>query len=203
MKKTLLILKLSLVFTHAFSQEKSTEKKAYGEFFSPTLEIGYVRNPSKSLSDGLMIKTSIEYRLKQVNDFFFRANYDTYDVKYNLENLNNLSNIVKGTAYFSDLMAGVGYRFGKQKNRFTLLVQPGVKFYDFPVATNENNIITINQAGKSLFVNRITAGYEYYINSKSAFTIDVFGNMVGKKVDFWNEKRGAFGLSIGFTTAIM
>lgn len=202
MKKNLLLILSFLIVANCFSQ--SDEKNNLGErIFLPSLEIGYISENSKLLSDGLLVKTSLEYRFSNPSGFFLRINYDTYDTSYELINLDNLSNVVKGTASFSDLIVGGGYRWSLKDNfRLFLLLQPGVKFYDFPTATLEGNTVLISQDGKSIFTSRTTFGLEYYINSKSAIIFDIFQSQIWDKRDFWQSNTGAYGLSVGFITAL-
>ncbi len=173
------------------------------KIFLPSLEIGYIHSNSDLLSYGLLIKTSIEYRLNRMEGFFFRLNYDTYDTSYELRNIDNLTNVVKGTAFFSDLILGGGYRTALKENVCLFLTfQPGVKFYDFPTAIEDNNTIIFNQDNRSIFTTRATLGGEYYINAKSAVSFDLFQNQIWKKEDFWANHRAAFGISLGFITAL-
>lgn len=195
---TLLFLLLSLA---SFSQE--TADGVGDHIFLPSLEVGYVVPNSEFLSGGLLIKTSIEYRINNPEGLFFRLNYDTYDTSYELQNLDNLTNVVEGTAFFSDLLFGAGYRIGLEKKfRSFIMVQPGYKFYNFPSASLENNVVQISQGRSSILTSRVTLGLEYYINPKSAVTVDLFQNQVWNKQDFWSEHTAAYGLSLGFITAL-
>ncbi len=204
MKKCLFIIVLGLLQVVCYSQTDTKAKHNIGEqIFLPALEIGYVHNISDILSGGLILKTSIEYRLRNNNDVFFRLNYDTYDAEYRLQNLNGLTNIVNGTVLFSDLLLGGGYRFGETKYRYFLMLQPGIKFYNYPQATQSASDINIRQESRNVLTSRFTFGFEYYLNEKSAFSIDLFQNQVWVKKDFWNEQGSGIGLSIGFTTALL
>lgn len=201
MKNYLLLVLCYSILNVIYSQSDST---SIGEkIFLPSLEIGYIHSNSEFLSDGLLIKTSLEYRLGNRKGLLFRLNYDTYDTNYELENIDNLTNVVNGTAFFSDLILGGGYRLNIDGNLcFLFIFQPGVKFYDFPVATQEGNAITIGQDNRSIFTSRSTLGLEYYLNNKSAISFDLFHNQVWDSVDFWINHRAGFGISLGFITAL-
>ncbi len=202
--QTKLLFLLSFLCLGRCLAQSDTSQASFGEkFFLPSLEIGYIGTNSDLLSGGLLIKTSIEYRASNPSGFFIRLNYDTYSTSYELSNLDNLSNVVKGTASFSDLILGGGYRQSVGDNlRVFLLLQPGVKFYDFPIAATTGTTILIDQDNKSIFTSRTSLGAEYYINRKSAISFDVFYNQVWSKQDFWTENTAAYGLSVGFITAL-
>lgn len=202
-----LLLILCFVFTlKGFSQadEESSDKNSFGEkLFLPSLEMAYINNNSKFLSDGILIKTSLEYRFSNPTDFFLRLSYDTYSANFEFRDILNFSNVVEGTASFSDLILGVGYREGLgEKIRAFVVVQGGFKFYDFPTAIVDSNSIEIGLDGRNTFTTRVTAGIEYYINNKSAITLDIFQNEAWTDEDFWEDKSGAWGISVGFITAL-
>jgi len=202
--KPLLLSIFCIVFNCSINAQSPSNdsSSAMERIFLPALEIGYVHNNSTDLLNGIMIKTSIEYRLSNVKGIFFRLNYDTYDVRYQLSSLNGLTNIVEGTAFFSDLITGAGFRLGTEKWRFFLLTQGGVKFYDYPNARPIENGLAIEMGNKSAPILRLTVGSEYYINSKTAVTFDFFYGNVFSNEHFWNSGNGIIGASIGFTTAL-
>lgn len=181
-------------------------KKAAGYLakhtFTPALEIGYVVNDSKELLNGVMFKGAVEYRFDNMRGPLLRGNYDTYDAKFRLNQLNNITNITKGTAFFSDLLLGGGYRVGGVKQRAFAILQGGIKFYDFPKAHQTPAGIDIELENQTLFTGRLTLGYEYYINLRSAFTLEAMHGQVFRRVHFWQERGGSWALSIGFTTAL-
>ena len=55
------------------------------------------------------MKTSLEYRFTNNNDWFFRFNYDNSDANYDF-NFEDFSNVLEGKTRFSDLLFGLGYR---------------------------------------------------------------------------------------------
>ena len=183
-------------------QEKPVDEKAFGrQIFLPSIEMGYAGSSASALSGGLITKTSIEFRLRNNNDIFARINYDIINSEYTLENVNT-TNIIKGKASFNDLLAGIGYRFGDEKFRCFLMVQPGVRFYNYPIALQQGNEITIDQSGNNIFMTRATVGLEYYFDAKTAISFDVFQNQIWEARDFWNDRGDSYGLSIGVITSL-
>jgi hypothetical protein len=170
--------------------------------FTPAIEIGYVVNDSKQLLNGVMFKGAVEYRFINTHGPLIRGNYDTYDAKYQLSNLNGTTNILKGTAFFSDWLLGGGYRVGNFKQRCFGLIQGGYKFYDFPRASPSPGAIDITLENKTVFTGRLTLGYEYYLNIRSAFTLEAMHGHVFERVHFWEQRGGSWALSLGFTTAL-
>ncbi|WKN43066.1 hypothetical protein [Tunicatimonas pelagia] len=83
-----------------------------------------------------------------------------------------------------------------------MLLQSGVKFYDYPVATQSDSITSINQDGRRIFTTRATFGAEYYLDDKRAFSIDLFQNQIWQERDFWDDKKAAWGVSVGFITSL-
>ena len=82
------------------------------------------------------------------------------------------------------------------------MIQPGLKYYNFPELVINNTTLNIEQGKKSIFSTRLTLGFEYYINDKSAVSIDLLQSQVYEKLDFWEDSGSAVGFSIGFITAL-
>jgi hypothetical protein len=205
MKHSLLIFAFSCSTLLISAQTDSIcdSKTPIERFFLPALEIGYVHNTSNQLLDGMVMKTSLEYRLSNIRGWFFRANYDTYDVRFSLEEVNGLTNVIKGTAFFWDLVGGAGYRTGNQRWRGFLLAQGGVKYYDFPTQeSSDNNTISISMDGKRAGIMRLTLGCEYYINSKTAFTVESSLGHIFSNQHFWQSGNQILGLAVGITTSM-
>jgi hypothetical protein len=178
--------------------------KFFGErIFSPSLEVGFIDYKTSELSSSIVFKSSVEFRFHNNSDFFLRANYDTYNSKYTIDNAGNFGNILKGTAFFSDVLLGVGYRHGTNNHRFFGLLQPGIKFFDYPTATQNQQVIEVNQTRRRIFNGRLSLGYEYYINEKSALTLEVFHGNTFQNTYFWRQSGASNGLSIGFVTALL
>ena len=201
LKFSFLFLLMSIGFC-IHGQEKPVDEKAFGrQIFLPSIEMGYAGSSASALSGGLITKTSIEFRLRNNNDIFARINYDIINSEYTLENVNT-TNIIKGKASFNDLLAGIGYRFGDEKFRCFLMVQPGVRLYNYPIALQQGNEITIDQSGNNIFMTRATVGLEYYFDAKTAISFDVFQNQIWEARDFWNDRGDSYGLSIGVITSL-
>lgn len=158
-------------------------------------------NSSDLLSGGLLTKTSLEYRIRNNNDVFFRLNYDAIDARYEIET-NGISNVVEGKVGFSDLIGGMGYRFGDNDFRIFVLAQAGVRFYTFPVLENRDSILVAREESRNLFTTRFTLGLEYYIDQKTAFTVELAQGQMWKRADFWQDGTGSFGITAGVVTTI-
>ncbi|HAA15910.1 MAG TPA: hypothetical protein DCE41_31045 [Cytophagales bacterium] len=201
---------LTLFFTllpvlSSFAQQDSTEtfeEKVGRQIFLPSLQIGYIFNQANNLTSGIIINTSLEYRVRNNNDIFFRANYDTYNSDYIITPGNALTNVIEGTASFTDLLIGSGYRFGDSQYRIYLMAQAGVKLYNFPEFVQENNTISIVQGQRNIFSTRATVGFEYYINEKSAFSLDILQSQVWRSQDFWIDNGSALGFTLGYITSL-
>ena len=194
-----LMLSLSAIAQNA---EEEDRPNIGGQIFLPSIEIGYLSNSANSLSGGVITKTSIEYRVRNNNDVFFRINYDNYNANYTLTSDNSLTNIITGTAAFTDLLFGAGYRFGDNQFRYFIMLQSGLKYYKFPEFVQNSTVINIEQRKRNIFSTRITLGLEYYINEKSAISFDLLQSQVWKERDFWSNSGSAIGFSIGFITAL-
>jgi hypothetical protein len=204
MKQTLLGIFWMLCSLHATAQTSDSlaADAITHRIFLPSLDVGYLLHSSPQLGNAVIIKASIEYRQSNIEDFFVRLNYDTYNARYNISNANGTTNILVGRVFFSDLLGGPGYRLGDHRHRFEVLVQGGVKFYDYPQALINNNVIEITQENKSVPTGRLSLGYEYYLNSKSAFTLELMYGRVFRQVDFWQFGPHFYGASVGFVTSI-
>lgn len=203
MKKPLLLLALISFNLILLGQSDDEELEKIGsQIFLPSVEIGYMFNHSDDLGGGFLTKTSLEYRIRNNNDLFFRLNYDKFDAEYNLNSDNNLTPVIKGTAVFSDILGGVGYREGDAKFRGFLLLQAGSRLYNFPVLVEEDDSIIIEQAQENIFTSRITVGAEYYLNEKSAFVLDVFHGQIWENRDWWSDSGMSYGASLGFITTL-
>ncbi len=199
----ILFLAASMVgFTQSDTQEEP--RQTFGEqVFLPSIEIGYMHELADELGGGVLLKTSIEYRVRNNNDIFFRINYDTYNADYELDPENGITNVIKGTAHFTDLLFGAGYRFGDNKWRCFIMVQPGIKYYNFPEPVITNTAINIEQGKSRTFCTRATLGFEYYITEKSAISLDFLQGQVWDETAFWKDSGSAIGFSVGFITSLM
>jgi hypothetical protein len=186
-----------------FSQSDTTDESAFGrQIFLPSLEAGYMFQVPDNLSGGIILKTSIEYRFRNNNDVFIRANYDNYNSEYEFSSVISPTNVLKGTASFSDLIIGAGYRFGETKHRLFFLAQGGVKFYNYSTASIDGGSIVIDQSQNEIFTTRFSIGYEYYFTEKSAVNIDLMHGQVWSEEDFWIDDGTSFGVSVGFITSL-
>ena len=197
---TLLLLALS---AQAQNDAEKPANTFWSRIFLPSIDIGY-QVPNSDLIDGsVRIGTSIEYRIRNNNDFFLRLNYDTYSARYSLLNGNSTTNTIEGTAQFQDILFGPGYRLGDNTFRLMFAAMPGIKLYEFPTATVDGQNVEVRQEGKSTFTTVFMSTLEYYFDEKSALTLTLYQNQVWKKTDFWDDGASAVGFSIGFITSLM
>lgn len=192
---------LVLVSICSFGQTNDDKKGIRYRIFLPSLEIGYVDYGAKELSGGIMVKTGIEYRLKTQDAFYFRLNYDNRDSKY-ITQPSGLSNVVEGKVRFSDLIAGVGYRFGKDKLQFIVLAQGGTSFYTVPSFELNGGVLSLRNRSKNVPISRVTLGMEYYLDANSAITLEILQSQFWNKEDFWMDNQSAWGISLGVTATL-
>lgn len=201
-KKTFLTLSL-LVLLSLQSFGQTEEEKLKGiryKIFLPSLEVGYVTYGAAELGGGVMIKTAIEYRLKTKNSLYFRLNYDNRDAKYKVQPT-GLTNVIEGKVQFSDLIGGIGYRFGKDV-QFIALLQAGTSFYTIPSFELVNNVLSLRNLNRNVPISRVTLGVEFYLDNNSAITLEVLQSQFWNKEDFWKDNQSAWGISLGFTATL-
>ena len=196
---------LLLLGSIAVAQDEGAEKtnNFWSRIFLPSIDIGYQVPNSDLIEGSVRIGTSLEYRVRNNNDFFIRANYDTYGVNYSLPNNNNTTNTLEGTIQFTDIVVGPGYRLGDNTFRLMFSAMPGIKLYEFPTASLADQTITVRSSAKSIFTTIFLSTLEYYIDEKSAVTFSLYQNQVWRKIDFWEDGGSAVGFSIGFITSLL
>lgn len=189
----------------AFAQEVASDSQEsfWGRIFLPSIDVGYQVPNSDLIGGSVRFGTSVEYRLRNNNDFFVRVSYDTYGAQYNLSRSNNTTNNIEGKVQFTDVLIAPGYRFGDKKYRMLFSVMPGIKLYEFPVASLNGQQILVSQKGRSIFTTSFLTVLEYYFDEKSALTLSLFQNQVWRKTDFWEDGGSAFGFSVGFITSLL
>ena len=182
--------------------QDASDEGFWSRIFLPSIDAGYQIPNSDLIEGSVRIGTSIEYRVRNNNDFFIRLNYDTYGARYQLAQDNSTTNSIEGTVQFTDVLLAPGYRFGDRTYRIMFSLMPGIKLYDFPTATEADGVISVKQKGKSIFTTVALTTLEYYLDDKSALTFSLFQNQVWKKVDFWEDGGSAVGFTIGFITSL-
>ena len=206
MKNVFILMVCCSIFNFCANAQKNSGQVSdnfWSRIFLPSIDIGYQVPNSELISGAVKIGTSIEYRVKNNNDFFIRVNYDTYNSRYTLANNNNTTNTLEGTVQFSDLLIGPGYRLGDNTFRLMFAFMPGIKLYEFPTATVNGQQVIVSQDAKSTFTTLALSTLEYYIDEKSALTFSLYQNQVWNGVDFWQDGRSAIGFSIGFITSLL
>jgi len=200
MSKIITISLILLVVCTAQGQEE--KKSTFGSrLFLPSLEVGYVGYGSNMLKGGLLTKFGIEYRFRNNNDIFLRLNYDNRDASYKLQEP-ALTNVVEGKVGFSDLIFGLGYRFGDNTFRMFGLLQAGQMYYSYPEFEQQGNTIVIREPNRTMVITRATLGFEYYLDEKTAITLEFLQSAFWKQQDFWEDHQGSFGFSVGVITSL-
>lgn len=187
---------ISTIFT-AQAQVKTPDKIAE-RFFMPAIQMGYINHNSESISSGLIIQTSLDYRTKR--GVLLRLNYDDFSGRLNL----NYSNNQKYSARIpiSEFIGGVGYRLTKQRNSYFLIIQSGIRFYENPIIENSNGNLNIEQKDATIGTVRYTFGYEYELFENIFLNSEIFLGHFYNSKDFWNNKKPYFGITLGISARL-
>lgn len=185
----------------AFAQESDTVDVVTNRLFMPSIQMGYINQLSDELAGGLLIQTSLEYRIP--NQVFIRLNYDDFDADFEIVDPLDIPGTVSGKVSFSELLLGVGYRIKKNNSNFVFIAQPGLRFYGFPLIVNsDNNNISIDIENRAALVGRYTFGYEYEVFPMAFLVLELFTSSAWESADYWSENRWAWGFSLGIATTI-
>lgn len=198
-----LLLLSSMGGVHAQTAEDTTFNRIAGRIFLPSFDLGVQFSGSKLIGNSLVAKTSIEYRFKNNDDFFVRLSLDTYGAQYNLRAINNTTNNIEGTVQFSDFLLAPGYRLGDEEVRLIVSAMSGIKTYEYPTVSLDGNSILVRQKSRSIFTSTFLLAGELYFDEKSAVTLTLHYNQVWRNIDFWEDNGGAFGITLGFITALL
>ena len=188
---------------HAQADSTKTKRSFASRIFQPSLDVGYLHPNSGLLGGAMTTRTSLEYRIRNNNDLFVRLGYDTYGSRYKLPVSTSTTNTIEGTVNVQDVFLAPGYRFGDRTFRITISLMPGMKFYEFPVATVEGQSIALSNKSRRIFTSSVMSSLEFYFDEKSALTLSLFQNQVWEKTDFWTDGGGAYGISLGFITSLV
>lgn len=194
------IFMLSIPLAISAQNETSLESDL-DRTFMPAIQMGYVAHATDELSGGLMTQTSIEYR--DISNFIFRINYDSFSSNMNLEYPINANVTFSGRTSFSDLIIGVGYRQQLDKHNITGYVQPGFRFYGYPLFTTENNQVNLDYDSRDIGIIRYSVGYEYALAPKLFISIEGLVSHSLKSEDFWVDNRWSYGLTIGISAPLL
>ncbi|MEM6346092.1 MAG: hypothetical protein AAF927_19545 [Bacteroidota bacterium] len=182
------------------AQNESEELSDWERTFMPAVQMGYVAHGTAELSSGLMVQTSMEYR--DISNFIFRINYDDFNSNMNLRYPINEDISFTGRTSFSELIVGVGYRKQMEKHNLTAYVQPGLRFYGYPIFEENNTQVNLNLDSRRIGMIRYSLGYEYAIAPRFFFTIEFLASHVLKAVDFWTDNRWSYGATMGFSAPL-
>lgn len=169
--------------------------------FMPNIQMGYINHQTKELSNGLITQTSIEYR--DISNFIFRVNYDAFSTNMNLKYPINSNVSFTGKTNLSDLIIGIGYRKQFNKHNITGYIQPGLRFYGYPVFTStNNNQINLDYNRRNLGVVRYSIGYEYALTPKLYLSVEGLISHTLKAQDFWSDNKWLYGATIGISAPL-
>ena len=201
LEKSLAVITCFLMLSGmAYGQNKKDTLNDLQRTFMPTIQMGYVAHGTKELSGGLMTQTSIEYR--DVSNLIFRINYDAINSNINVKYPINENVSFTGKTFFSELIIGVGYRQQFGRHNLTGFVQPGLRFYGYPLFTADSTQINLEYDTRNIKIIRYSLGYEYSITPKLFLTIEgLIGHSFNSK-DFWSDNKLYYGVTIGVSAPI-
>lgn len=200
-KTALLSILLAFLFTlEGLTQETKGEYSDLERTFMPAVQMGYVAHGTEELAGGLMIQTSVEYR--DISNFILRINFDDFNSNINVPYPINDNASYTGRTSFSELIGGIGYRQELGKHNITTYVQPGFRFYGFPVFEVDGNQVNLDFDSRRIGMIRYSVGYEYLIAPKLFLTIEALASHVLKSEDFWEDNRWSYGITMGISAPI-
>ncbi|MEL6254524.1 MAG: hypothetical protein AAFR87_21120 [Bacteroidota bacterium] len=196
---------LGIIFLLVFplfiqAQNENKVEEDLERTFMPTIQMGFVAHGSEELSGGLMTQTSIEYR--DISNFIFRINYDAFNSNMNLEYPIDSTVSFTGRTTFSELIIGIGYRLELNKHNLTAYVQPGMRFYGYPIFNLEPNQINLDYDARSVGMIRYSIGYEYAITPRLFFVIEGLFSHALKSKDFWADNPWSYGVTMGISAPL-
>ncbi len=199
MKTLSFLLFLSISFSLLAQDEQLDEDLQ--RTFMPAIQMGYVQHATSELSGGLMIQTSVEYR--DISNFVFRINYDDFnsnmDVSYPIDD--DLS--FTGSTTFSELIFGVGYRLEMKKHNLTAYVQPGYRFYGYPIFLQNGNELSLDFDSREVGLVRYSLGYEFALGPKLFLTLEAVLSHTTQAIDFWADNPWAYGATLGISAPLL
>lgn len=195
--KTFLMIAIPFIMN---GQSDHTNENDLERTFMPTLQMGYVTHGTSELSGGLMTQTSIEYR--DISNFIFRINYDVFNSNMNLAYPINPNVSFTGRTSFSELIIGLGYRQQFNKHNITGYVQPGMRFYGYPIFNSDSSQVNLDYDSRDIGIVRYSLGYEYAIAPKLFLTIEGLVSHSLKSKDFWADNKWSYGVTIGVSAPL-
>jgi len=188
-----------LSYSSANGQSDSTSSILSKLYFP--FDFGYTISEQKGISNGGLIKTTLEYRINQEKGLFIRFNFNNRNNKFKISE-NSPTNVIEGQLKFDDYVIGLGYRIGQKKIKGFGLFQAGISSFSFPsvIEISNNFKIKENQATTPVF--KTTFGLEYYVDKNAALTIETVYILQTSNSAFGNKSLSTFGISIGLTTTL-
>ncbi|MEM6724830.1 MAG: hypothetical protein AAF598_12375 [Bacteroidota bacterium] len=107
-----------------------------------------------------------------------------------------------GKTTFSDLIIGVGYRQQLDKHNLTGYLQPGIRFYGYPIFTTEGNEINLDYDSRNIGLIRYSIGYEYELTPKLFLAVEALVGQRFKSKDFWSDSLWSYGFTVGLSAPL-
>ena len=198
--KQIFVLCLTLLMYSTSNAQSDSASTFLSKLYFP-FDFGYTISKQKSISNGGLIKTGLEYRINQEKGLFIRFNFNNRNNKFKISK-NSSTNVIEAQLKFDDYVIGLGYRIGKKKIKGFGLWQAGISTYSFPsiIGIYNNFKIKENQATTPVF--KTTFGVEFYVAKNAALTIETVYIFQKSNSAFWNKSFSTFGISIGLTTTL-
>lgn len=193
---TLVLWCVSLTSNAQTKDSTSFLSKLYFPF-----DFGYTIPQQTNISNGGLIKTTLEYRMNQKKGLFIRFNFNNRNNKFKIsENL--FTNVIEGQLKFDDFVIGLGYRIGQKKIKGFGLCQAGISTFSFPSIIGISNNFKIKENQTTTPVINTTFGLEYYVAKNAALTIEAVYIWQTSNSAFLNKSFSTLGISFGLTTTL-
>jgi len=164
-------------------------------------DFGFTISDQTNISNGGLIKTTLEYRINPEKGLFFRFNYNNRNNKFKISE-NSYTNVIEGQLKFDDYLIGTGYRIGNKKIKGFGLCQAGISTYNFPSLNGASNNFKIKENKITSPIFNATLGLEYYVAQNAALTIETVYILQTSNSAFWNKSFNKLGISLGLTTTL-
>ena len=170
-------------------------------YFPSEFGMNYPIN-NNHLKYGVLFTTGIEFRFKPDKGIFLRFNYDNLSNSYQIDE-NSQTNALKSRIKTDLIMLGAGYRFGKTKIKYHVMLQLGRNQSQYPVVHGIGpNSYHVTFGSVYSFATKVGLGLEYYVSNEFIITIEPqYLYMPGESI-FWEENYNNFGVKLGFSALL-
>ncbi|MGB8492293.1 MAG: hypothetical protein WCE64_14660 [Bacteroidales bacterium] len=195
-RRTLLVLVLSVVFLNSYSQDGILSKL----YFPLSYGINFpLRNPY--LSKNFMNSEGIEYRFKNKAPWFARLTVENLNYDYAIENSPG-TNVSKSELTATGYYLSAGVRKGNGKLRFTGAFRAGGFSYRYPQVSDLGSRYEVTYVRDRSFSCGIVAGIEYYFSDNIAAIVESHYMWLPSENIFWEDNFQNVGISLGITTTL-